>query len=111
MVIVTVEDVVRRLWRNRPYAGQVHDVRPNPKGDQPMKRRAQPLVCVGLLVLGTWLSLTACTRSQESGATTEKVPKESLMETVTPTMAQPAAVPPIDAAAPHTFETATFGLG
>ena len=33
------------------------------------------------------------------------------MKTETPTRLLPGEIPPIDAAAPETFETATFGLG
>jgi hypothetical protein len=36
---------------------------------------------------------------------------ESVMETIPNPLAEPVAIPPMDAAAPHKFDTATFGLG
>jgi hypothetical protein len=39
------------------------------------------------------------------------LPKESVMKLASQNIPSPGTIPPIDAAAPQTFDTATFGLG
>jgi hypothetical protein len=39
------------------------------------------------------------------------LPEESVMKLASQNIPSPGTIPPIDAAAPQTFDTATFGLG
>lgn len=65
-----------------------------------------------LIALCAWLLLgEACTRNDRSEPGLKTDSQESAMSAEVHKVITPGKIPPIDAAAPETFETATFGLG
>ena len=65
----------------------------------------------GSVVLCTMLWIGSCAPSEEYEAAPPSLPKEADMQDQLQTVPSPTATPPIDAAAPQAFDTATFGLG
>jgi len=63
------------------------------------------------LLMGMVLVAIGCSRTGEPGTGRSTSGKETAMKPETRDQPSPAALPPIDAAAPRTFDTATFGLG
>ena len=57
------------------------------------------------------LLLGACSRAEPTGNDVQPPSKETAMTAHHETTEHRTALPPIDAAAPHVFETASFGLG
>ncbi len=55
-------------------------------------------------------SLLGCNQNTASDTEQDGIPKENIMTTSHEARAA-SAIPPIDAAAPKTFQTASFGLG
>jgi hypothetical protein len=76
-----------------------------------MEKQRTTVPAVGLLLLGMVLVVIGCSRTGEPQAGQTTPGEESAMKTGNTSMPSPAALPPIDAAAPRNFETATFGLG
>lgn len=64
--------------------------------------------CLGLIAIG--LSLTGCSQNNPPETDQAGMSKENAMQLSTIEMASPP-IPPIDAAAPEEFQTASFGLG
>ena len=76
-----------------------------------MERRDAIIWLGWVFLLGAVLIANGCSRTGEPGSQRTAAGEESTMKTETPTRLSPGEIPPIDAAAPETFETATFGLG
>ena len=64
-----------------------------------------------LLVLFACLIWGACNNNERPAPASHNDPKESAMTAANKSLTWPREIPPIDAAAPERFETATFGLG
>ncbi len=64
-----------------------------------------------LFFLGILLLLGACSQAMDSQASHEAKSTEAAMNLAYKTKTDALAIPPIDAAAPAVFETASFGLG
>ena len=65
----------------------------------------------GSVMLCTMLWIGSCAPSEEYEAAPPSLPKEADMQDHSLTVPSPAAIPPIEAAAPQAFDTATFALG
>lgn len=76
-----------------------------------MQNRRRTLVVWSIIVLGTLGLGGSCSRSGESRSSHPPLAEESTMKIESQQVASPGTIPPIDTAAPHVFETATFGLG
>ena len=76
-----------------------------------MKNRGGTLVVWSIIVLGALGLGGSCSRSGESRSSHPPLAKESAMKIESQHVASPGTLPPIDTAAPHVFDTATFGLG
>ena len=76
-----------------------------------MNRTHTTILAGGILLLGMALIVIGCSRTGEHEAGRSTLEEESAMKPENPTLPSPAARPAIDAAAPQTFDTATFGLG
>ena len=76
-----------------------------------MERKHAAVLSGGILLLGMALVVIGCSRTGEPNAGQVTPGEESAMKPENQSMPSPAALPPIDAAAPRNFETATFGLG
>jgi hypothetical protein len=76
-----------------------------------MKRKRAAILTGGILALGMALIVIGCSRTGEREAGRNTIEEESAMKPENRTLPSPAARPAIDAAAPQTFDTATFGLG
>jgi hypothetical protein len=76
-----------------------------------MKRKRAAILTGGILALGMALIVIGCSRTGEHEAGRSPIEEESAMKPENHTLPSPAAQPAIDAAAPQTFDTATFGLG
>ena len=64
-----------------------------------------------LFFLGMLSFLWACSPTMDSQANHESKTTEATMNLAYKTETESSAIPPIDAAAPAVFETASFGLG
>jgi hypothetical protein len=64
-----------------------------------------------LFLLGILSFLGACSPTMDSQANHEAKTTEAAMSLAYKTETDAPAIPPIDAAAPAVFETASFGLG
>ena len=64
-----------------------------------------------LSALSLLLLMGACSRAETTGNGTPLPPKEFAMASGHATTVSRTSIPPIDAVAPQTFETASFGLG
>ena len=76
-----------------------------------MKRKHAALLAGRLLLLGMVLIVSGCPRTGEPETGRNTLGEESAMKPQNPTLPSTDALPAIDAAAPQTFDTATFGLG
>lgn len=72
---------------------------------------SRPIIDFYLLVLSVMLLTGACSQSKEAPVNHETDPKELSMNVEHKTDLSSQQMPPIDAAAPVVFETASFGLG
>ena len=66
------------------------------------------LCCLGLIAVS--LSLAGCSQNNPPETDQTRILKENAMQVSKNETASPS-VPPIDAAAPEEFQTASFGLG
>ena len=75
--------------------------------------KAKPITMIwfGILALGILQMLAGCSRAIEPESQPPAGQKEIVMPTESQMRQARAAVPVIDAEAPPTFDTATFGLG
>ncbi len=64
-----------------------------------------------LLLVGILSLLLACSPTMDSQAGQDSKTTEATMNLALKTETDSPAIPPIDAAAPSIFETASFGLG
>ena len=62
-----------------------------------------------IFALAQWF--WACTQNPADPALENPKTLEAHMDSSRSRLSEPAAIPPIDAAAPEIFQTATFGLG
>lgn len=69
------------------------------------------LIVWGSVVLMAMVWTGACSPTEDYRSTHQSLPEASDMKDQLPTAMMPAAIPPIDAAAPQAFDTATFALG
>lgn len=76
-----------------------------------MQRERAVILIAGTLLMGMVLVAISCSRTGESDTDRSMPGKETAMKPESGNQSSPAALPPIDAAAPRTFDTATFGLG
>jgi len=76
-----------------------------------MQNRSGTLVVWSMIILGALGLGGSCSRSGESGSSHTPLAEESAMKIEPQHVASPGTMPPIDTAAPHVFDTATFGLG
>jgi len=76
-----------------------------------MERKRAVVLAGEILLMGLVLVVIGCSRAGERKAGQVTPGKESAMKIENQSMPSPAALPPIDAAAPRNFATATFGLG
>lgn len=74
-----------------------------------MKKRSGIKIICRLILLGTVVFLLGGSATAATPANQDSETKERSMDTVNKT--ESAVIPPIDAAAPHNFQTASFGLG
>ena len=74
-----------------------------------MKLQRLPFLCVGLI----WLALINYGCSQNEAPAADKILISKDQSMVLPSEARTSSpgIPPIDAAAPEVYQTATFGLG
>jgi hypothetical protein len=75
-----------------------------------MKTERIFVIVWSVMALGAIL-IIGCSRTGESEAHRPFVQEASAMKSEAHTIPSFDVIPPIDAAAPQTFETATFGLG
>ena len=76
-----------------------------------MRKIGGAIIVLTVTVASAAIVMASCSRSGESNAGRHPLPKESVMKLTAQNMPAPGTIPPIDAAAPQTFDTATFGLG
>jgi len=76
-----------------------------------MKNRSCANIIRYLLLFGVMSFLTDCSPTIAIQANHASKKKESAMSLAYQTVTESPAIPPIDAAAPSIFETASFGLG
>ena len=76
-----------------------------------MNRTHTTILAGGILLLGMALIVIGCSRTGEREAGRNTLEEESAMKPENRTLSSTDVLPPIDAAAPQTFDTATFGLG
>jgi hypothetical protein len=76
-----------------------------------LKKGFITLVYFGILALGLLLTPVGCSRTIEPESQLPAEQKETAMPPESQMRPTIATIPPIDAAAPQTFDTATFGLG
>lgn len=76
-----------------------------------MVRKCAAILVGGALLLGVVLLASSCSRTGEPGSRRNIGEEESAMKPEAQAALSPGDIPPIDAAAPENFETATFGLG
>ena len=69
------------------------------------------VIALTIAVSATAMLMVSCSRTGESNAGHPPLPKEPAMKHTAQNMSSPGTIPPIDAAAASTFDTATFGLG
>jgi hypothetical protein len=104
VVMVFDELPVSRLTRSH------RSCQPFGKDDVMPKSRITTFVG-GVSVLALALFAAGCSRSVETTTNHPADLEEIDMKSETRSTPLPGKIPPIDAAAPQTFETATFGLG
>jgi PBP1b-binding outer membrane lipoprotein LpoB len=73
-----------------------------------MKKKSGVNLIRYLLLLGVMSFFTSCSQTMDTQATQSK---ENAMNLAYKTEKESLEIPPIDAAAPMNFETASFGLG
>ena len=76
-----------------------------------MRNMLGAIIVLTVTVASAAIVAASCSRSGESNADRHPLPKEPAMKLTAQNMSSPGTIPPIDAAAPQTFDTATFGLG
>ena len=76
-----------------------------------MRKTMNASIILTVVALSAALLMGACSRAGESSSGRHPLPEESVMTLESQNMPSPGTIPPIDAAAPQTFDTATFGLG
>jgi len=76
-----------------------------------MDRRHWMKTAWRLGLLGMMTILWACSPAMDSRTGHDSTAKENDMNLAYQIETEPPAIPPIDAAAPAVFETASFGLG
>jgi len=76
-----------------------------------MRKMLGAIIALTVVVASTAMLMASCSRAGESNAGRHPLPEESVMKLASQKTPSPGTIPPIDAAAPPTFDTATFGLG
>jgi hypothetical protein len=76
-----------------------------------MPKMLGTIIVLTVAVASAAIVMASCSRSGESNADRHPLPEESVMKLASQKIPSPGTIPPIDAAAPQTFDTATFGLG
>jgi len=76
-----------------------------------MKKKSGVNLIRYLLLLGVMSFFTSCSQTMDTQATQATKSKENAMNLAYETEKESLEIPPIDAAAPMNFETASFGLG
>ena len=76
-----------------------------------MKKCCSVNVIGRLIIIGMLLPLWACSPAMDAAVDHESETTEDPMKLAHQVNTDLAAIPPIDAAAPARFETASFGLG
>ena len=76
-----------------------------------MRHMLGAIIVLTVTAASAAIVMASCSRSGESNAGRHPLPEEPAMKHTVQNMSSPGTIPPIDAAAPSTFDTATFGLG
>ena len=76
-----------------------------------MKKRSCANIIRCLFLLGVMSFLSGCSQTMAMQAKHDSKTKERSMSLAYKTETESPVIPPIDAAAPSIFETASFGLG
>ena len=76
-----------------------------------MRKMLGTIIILTVAVSSAAIVMASCSRTGESNADRHPLPKEPVMKFAAQNMPSPGTIPPIDAAAPQIFDTATFGLG
>jgi len=85
--------------------------RPTSGKELAMQTERTAILIAGTLLMGMVLFTIGCSRTEEPDTNRSTPGRETAMKPENRDQSFPEALPPIDAAAPRTFETATFGLG
>jgi hypothetical protein len=76
-----------------------------------MQKKMNAMMAWTVLALSVAILMGSCSRSGESRSSRHPLSEETAMQRESQTISSPGTIPPIDAAAPQIFDTATFGLG
>ena len=76
-----------------------------------MPKMLGAIIALTVAVTSAAIMMASCSRTGESNAGRHPLPEESVMKLASQNIPSPGTIPPIDAAAPQIFDTATFGLG
>lgn len=76
-----------------------------------MQKKMDAIIVLTVVALSTVVLMGSCSRTGESRSGHKPLPEESAMTLESKNAPSQGTIPPIDAAAPPVFDTATFGLG